>query len=198
MLRRACASLAIALAMACASSGGDVQPISDPSGRPSGPTVPVPSSLWQPPAGSTPATGSYAYLDMDASFSPGVTYPHTIVSATGGITVSASGGQLSVSAEDTVTKLAMIGVFQTMLGKTQLEVGYYHDLHGALEADPLFGALDVMLNLRRCGSLSGWFAIDHVFYFQGHLTAFDLRFEERCSGFVAPMHGQVHWTENNT
>ena len=42
------------------------------------------------------------------------------------------------------------------------------------------------------------FAVDHVFYFNGHLTTLDLRFEQRCPGVAAPMHGQIHWTENLT
>jgi hypothetical protein len=91
----------------------------------------------------------------------------------------------------------VLGVFNAMLGHTQLTEGYYHDLHGIADANPLRGSLDVKLNSRGCSAATGWFVVDHVFYFNGRLTAMDLRFEERCPG-LAPMHGQVHWTENLT
>jgi hypothetical protein len=160
--------------------------------------MPVPTDLWRPPAGSTPLAGTYMYVDVDASFSPGVTYPRTIVPASGVFTVSASGGTLSIAATDTVARLDLRGVFTTMLGHPQLEEGYYRDLRGAADADPLKGSLDVALGTRSCGSLTGWFAVDHVFYFNGRLTTLDLRFEQRCPGFATPIHGQIHWTENLT
>jgi hypothetical protein len=39
----------------------------------------------------------------------------------------------------------------------------------------------------------GWFAIDRVIYTNGILTALDLRFEQRCGGGSAALHGVVHW-----
>jgi hypothetical protein len=189
--------LALMLVHACASDGGTGS-VTEPNGRPSGPVDPAPANLWQPPAGSTPATGSYAYLEMDASFSPGVQYPRTIMAAPGTFTVSVIGGRLSVVASDSAGGFTMNGVFQTMIGLTQLREGYYGDLRGLSQIDPLAGALGVALNSRSCDSLTGWFVIDHVFYFNGLLTALDMRFEERCSGFAAPMHGKIHWTESFT
>ena len=163
---------------------------------PSGPVVPVPAGLWQPPVGSTPATGSYVYLDMDASFLPGVSFPRTIMPSPSVVPVSVAGRRVSVTAEDTVAKLAMNGKFQLLLGQTEIQVGYYHDLRGNPATDALAGALDVLLNARGCASHVGWFAVDHVFYFNGLLTQIDLRFEERCSDFRAPMRGKIHWRES--
>jgi hypothetical protein len=188
-----CASAALTLALAC--GAGSSAPVEEQKLPPSGPMNPIPASLWQPPAGSTPLTGSYAYLEMDASFSPGTAYPHSIVRPPGTFTVSATGGRLSVVATDAAAGYAMNGVFQTMIGLTQLEEGYYSDVRGLSQSDPLRGAMDVSLSSRACDSLAGWFAIDHVFYFSGILTTLDMRFEARCTGFGAPMRGQIHWRE---
>ena len=163
---------------------------------PSGPVVPVPASLWQPPVGSTPVKVSYVYLDMDASFAPGASFPRTIVPAPSVVPVSVTGRNVSVTAEDTVAKLAMNGRFQLLLGQTEIKVGYYHDLRGNSATAAPAGALDVTLNARGCATHVGWFAVDHVFYFNGLLTQIDLRFEERCSDFSAPMRGQIHWRES--
>ena len=163
---------------------------------PSGPVVPVPASLWQPPVGSTPATVSYVYLETDTSLAPGVSFPRTILPSPSVVPVSVTGRSVSVTAEDTVAKLAMNGKFQLLLGQTEIKAGYYHDLRGIAANDLLAGALDVTLNARGCATHVGWFAVDHVFYFNGLLTQIDLRFEERCSDFRAPMRGKIHWRES--
>jgi hypothetical protein len=187
---------AIVLAIAVACTPGASEPTAViPDIRPSGPLVPGPAGLWQPPPGSTPATGNYVYIEMDSSFSTGVTYPQTMVPVLGSFSVTWRAGKLAVTATDPVVKLTMSGVFQTMLGLTELKEGYYGDLRGLSDADPLAGALAVSLNAQECRVVDGWFMVDHVFYFTGGLTQVDLRFEERCSTFGAPMHGQIHWRE---
>jgi hypothetical protein len=192
--RAALAVCASVVFVACGGSGSTA-PVEEQKLPPSGPTNPIPANLWQPPTGSTPATGSYAYLEMDASFSPGTVYPHSIVTPPGAFTVSATGGRLSVEATDDAAGYAMNGVFQTMIGLTQLKEGYYSDVRGLAQSDPLRGAMDVSLGSRTCDSPTGWFAIDHVFYFNGLFTTLDMRFEARCAGFGAPMRGQIHWRE---
>ena len=65
---RRAATLAIALAAACASDG--TSPSGDVVAKVYAPTVPIPESLWKPPSGSTPTTGSYVYLEADPSLAP--------------------------------------------------------------------------------------------------------------------------------
>lgn len=132
---------------------------------------------------------------MDAAFSPGAAYPHTIVKPPAAFTVTSSEGRLSVVAVDAADGYAMNGVFQTMIGLTQLQEGYYADVRELSQRDPLRGAMSVALNSRSCDSLVGWFALDRVFYFSGILTTLDMRFEVRCAGFGAPMRGQIRWRE---
>lgn len=161
----------------------------------SGPVVPAPAALWRAPAGSTPATGSYVYLEGSAVGIPGITLPRTIVPALGAMQVRASGSQLSMLAVDTATTLTMTGSFQEMAGQTTVQEGYYRDLRAVSERSGA-GGLDVGVGSWVCRSLVGWFAIDRQFYFQGNLTVVDLRFELRCGGFGAPLRGQIHWAES--
>jgi hypothetical protein len=194
------ATIVTVLLLAAIGCSGATAATSPPPSRgaPSGPVVPVPADLWRPPAGTTPAVGTYAYVETDPDFSPGTKYPRTIVPATGTFAVSAVGGTLTIVSRDTAAPFELRGAFTTMLGHVQLEEGYYRDLRDPAHADPLKGSLEVSLNARGCGSTTGWFVVDHVFYFNGRLTTLDLRFEQRCPGFPAPMHGQIHWTENLT
>ena len=62
--------MVVALAAACASEGTtSLAPEIDYKLH--RPTVPIPDSLWKAPAGSTPARGSYVYLEMDPSLAAG-------------------------------------------------------------------------------------------------------------------------------
>jgi hypothetical protein len=109
--------------------------------------------------------------------------------------VTSSEGKLTLAAVDASGAHAMSGVFQTMIGLTQLREGYYAELRGQSQINVLRGAFDVALDSRACESPVGWVAIDHLFYFSGILTTLDMRFEARCAGFAAPMHGQIRWRE---
>ena len=162
---------------------------------PTGPVLPVPPALWRAPPGSTPATGSYVYLDGDASLTPGIPLPRALVPLPGTMSVSAAGSRLAILAFDPTVTLTMSGTFQELIGQTAMQEGYYGNLRSLAESDFGTGGLDVALNASGCASLIGWFVIDHQFYFQGNLTTIDLRFELRCGGFGAPLRGQVHWAE---
>jgi hypothetical protein len=161
----------------------------------SGPVQPVPAALWRAPAGSTPTIGSYVYLEGNSPLSPDITLPQTLVPVPGRMQVRTLDGTLSILAFDPSTALTMIGTFKLMGGQTAVQDGYYKDLRSPIEGGRGAAGLDVALNAWDCISPVGWFAIDHQFYFQGNLTTVDLRFELRCSGFDAPLRGQVHWAE---
>ena len=164
----------------------------DPSA--SGPVMPVPAALWRAPPGSTPATGPYVYLDGGANLGSGISLPEMLVP--GPITVSTTGGKLSIVAYDPVKALGVSGIFQEMIGQTTMKEGYYRDLRAVGEGDASAGGLDVGVSTWTCKSLVGWFVVDRQFYFQGSLTIIDLRFELRCGGFGTPLRGQIHWAES--
>ena len=159
---------------------------------PPNPVYPVPSSLWQPAAGSTPATGNFVYLNSDAGdfIGQGQTYTYTPSNAT--ITVSAVAGRVTVRVTDAQ---AWTGEFQTMYTLSRLEPGYYPDLRRFPFHNPAKGGLSWSGHGRGCNTLRGWFVVDQVTYTSGVLTALDLRFEQRCEGGATALHGAIHWVQ---
>ena len=163
--------------------------------RASAPVSPAPAGLWRAPAGATPAKGNYVYLAGAAKLIPGITLPRTIVPVAGTMQTQAAGNWLSILAIDSATKLTMAGAFRESIGLTTIQEGYYRDLRGANPPSSV-GGLDVAVNGQSCALPVGWFVVDRQLYFQGNLTAVDLRFELRCGGFGAPLRGQIHWAES--
>lgn len=161
---------------------------SDDHTVPPGPVYPIPASLWQPAPGSTPATGSYVYLDSDAGDYIGLGQTYTYTPATDAITLTATGGHLSVGVA------GWSGDFQAMSTLTQLERGYYPDLRRYPFHNPAKGGLSWYGQGRGCNTLLGWFAIDGITYTNGTLTALDLRFEQHCEGGTPALHGAIHWS----
>lgn len=155
---------------------------------PAGPVTPVPASLWAPPAGSTPATGNYVYLEADAedhSGQPTMTYTPSNAS----VTLRTDGAHLSVrvtSGSDVAP-----GEFQGMSVLTQLQTGYYPHLKGYPFHNPALGGLSWRLS---CGGATGWFAVDAISYAGTAISSIDLRFEQHCEGRTAGLRGKVHWT----
>jgi hypothetical protein len=158
----------------------------------SGPVLPIPDTLWKPPAGSTPATGDYVYLKSDQGdwVGQGGTYLYTPLDAS--LAVSATGGRLTVGVDgDTWWN----GYFQTMSSITSLETGYYPDLQRYPFHDPTKGGLSWSGDGRGSNTLTGWFVVDSVGYVNGELTSIDLRFEQHSEGGAPALHGAIHWGE---
>jgi len=162
--------------------------------KPPGPLQPPPQGLWQPPAGSTPATGNYIYLQSDVGdfVGAGGSYVYTPPDAL--MSVSSTGNFLAVRINGDQT---WRGDFQGMNSIALLQPGYY----GILERFPFHnqtkGGLSWGGELRGCNELYGWFVVDAVTYTDGALTALDLRFEQHCEFNLAALHGQVHWDTSN-
>ncbi|RJF99475.1 hypothetical protein [Noviherbaspirillum saxi] len=159
---------------------------------PPGPVLPLPSNLWSPPAGVTPAFDSYVYLQSDAMdyIGRGQSYLYTMADAI--ISVSASGGLLSVRINGNEY---WTGEFQTMNTLTQIKPGYYGQLQRYPFHNPVKGGLSWSGEGRGCNTLQGWFAVDQVTYISGRLASIDLRFEQYCEGFGPALHGKIHWVK---
>ena len=149
---------------------------------------PPPAGLWQPAPGSTPVTGNFVYLQSDVGDYVGQGQTYTFTPATAVLTVSETGGHLSVNDNGNTW---WYGNFQTMDTISQLQVGFYPGLQRF--HNPVLGGLDWWGDGRGCNTLKGWFAIDSVTYVSGILTAFDLRFEQNCEGGTTALHGVIHW-----
>lgn len=159
---------------------------------PPGPVNPPPAELWKPAPDSTPSSGNYIYLQSDIGdyIGAGLTYTYTQSNAL--ISISETGGQLSV----TITgDQQWSGYFQTMDTLGQLQPGYYGDLRRYPFHNPVKGGLNWLGEGRGSNTLTGWFVVDNVTYFNNVLTAIDLRFEQHSEGMAPALHGQIHWAQ---
>lgn len=162
-------------------------------GSSTGPVNPPPAGLWQPAAGTTPATGSYVYLKSDVGdyIGAGNTYTYTKLNAT--LTVSENAGHLSVAVNG--NQVSWFGDFQAMNTIAKIQPGFYPGLLRHPFNNPAYGGLAWYGNGNGCNTLKGWFAVDSVVYdINGALTAIDLRFEQNCEGGITALHGKIHWT----
>lgn len=160
---------------------------------PAGPVNPPPAGLWTPPAGITPASGNFVYLQSDLGdyIGGGGTYLYTPSNAT--LTTSGSGGRFSIAVNGAQY---WNGDFQAMTGLPLLQPGYYGDLQRYPFQNPAKGGLSWWGNGRGCNTLKGWFVVDAVSYSGVTLTSIDLRFEQHCEGSAPALHGAIHWSIN--
>ena len=167
---------------------------SDTSQAP-GPVNPPPSTLWRAPAGATPASGNYVYLQSDAGDYVGEGATNTYTQANAVLTTTLSGTHLGVSVAGGDT---WNGDFQGMNFLTQLQPGYYPGLQRYPLNNPVTGGLSWYGDGAGCNTLTGWFTVDDITVTAGVLTAVDLRFEQHCEGATAALHGQIHWVAGDT
>ncbi|HLP97099.1 MAG TPA: hypothetical protein VK149_01505 [Sideroxyarcus sp.] len=162
---------------------------------PGGAVNPPPVGLWQPLAGTTPASGNFAYFASDAGdfVGQGQNYLYTQENAV--ISVAASGGELTLGING---DLPWSGTIATMNFVSQLQPGYYADLRRYPFHNPVKGGLSWGGGGRGCNQLYGWFVIDSVTYANGVLTDIDLRFEQHCEGAIPALHGAIHWSSSDT
>jgi hypothetical protein len=158
-----------------------------------GPTVPIPDTLWQPAAGSVPASGNYVYLDSDGDWvGAGLEYLYT--SADTVLRVTTSGGRLDVEVDGDES---WDGDFEAMTPLTSIEAGYYPGVTRYPFHDPAVGGLNWSGEGRGNNTLVGWFAVDQVTYTGGALTSIHLRFEQRGSSSGPALHGVIHWSADD-
>ena len=173
---------------------GQIHWTSADNALPPGPVNPPPAGLWEPAPGATPATGSYVHLQSDSGdyIGGGGTYTYTRADAL--LNVTATGGLLHVSVTGDQD---WSGDFQAMLSLAQLQPGYYGDLRRYPFHNPVRGGLTWSGEGRGCNTLRGWFVVDSISYSNGELTAVELRFEQRCEGGAAALHGKIRLLAND-
>lgn len=161
----------------------------DPTAPP-GPVAPPPAGLWQPAAGTSPATGNYVHLDSQLGDFVGAGGRYSYTSATALIRVTTSGSRLTVTVDGDES---WGGEFQPMNSLSRLQAGYYGDLQRYPFQNPVKGGLNWSGEGRGCNRLNGWFVVDDVVYSGPTLTSIDLRFEQRCEGTSAALRGKIRW-----
>ena len=85
------------------------------------------------------------------------------------------------------------GQFVGMNTISQLQPGYYADLHRFPFNNPTKGGMTVTAFNHGCNGNSGWFVVDSVIYSGATLTSIDLRFEQHCEDAVPALHGRIRW-----
>lgn len=160
-----------------------------------GPVFPPPAALWDAPAGSTPASGNYVYLQSEPGdyIGQGLTYLYTAQDAAIGVGPSFFPSPFGHARVTVTGSKSWTGDFESMSPFPQLQPGYYGSLTRYLFHDRLKGGLDWTGDFRGCNTLTGWFVVDNVVYSSGVLTALDLRFEQHCEGAAPALHGKIHW-----
>jgi hypothetical protein len=160
-----------------------------------GPTQTIPTTLWTPAAGTTPATGNYIYLESAGGdpVGEGKTYLHTQADAV--ISAILAGPHIKFSVRGDATWVAD---FQVMDSLSKVQPGYYADLRNYTFRNPRKGGLE-WSGIASCHSQSrGWIAVDKVQYQGDVMTQVDLRFEQRClDGLAPPLRGKIHWSNDD-
>lgn len=165
----------------------------DPT-TPSGPQFPAPTDLWRPAAGSTPATGSFVYLESGAGDWVGGGSTRLFTPQTANLRVSSSGR--AVNLQITEGSSWWYGDFESMDLLSQIQPGYYPDAFRYPFNNPTRPGLSWTGDGRGCNESTGWFVVDHIRYEGTLLTAFEARFEQYCDSSTAPLRGHVRWTIN--
>lgn len=165
----------------------------DPT-MPSGPQVPPPANLWRPAEGSTPASGSFVYLESSQGDWVGGGRTRLFTPETAHLRVSSSGREVSL--QITEGSSWWYGNFESMELLSQIQPGYYPDAFRYPLNNPTRPGLSWFGDGRGCNESTGWFVVDHIRYEGTLLTAFEARFEQYCDGSTAPLRGHVRWTVN--
>lgn len=153
---------------------------------------PIPGGLWAAPAGATPASGNYLYLQSDIGdyIGAGRTYSYSTANAL--MTLSTRSLEIDVGIKGDQN---WDGRFLLPSAALNLQAGYFHDLTRTPFADPAVGGVDWFGEGRGCNTIQAWVAIDNIVLTGGVMTALDMRFEQHCEGGSAALHGQVHWNQ---
>jgi hypothetical protein len=159
------------------------------------PTTGGSGTTWQPPAGATPATGNYVYLQSDTGDYIGAGSTHLYTQATAAITTTTGTGLFNLRVEGDES---WSGDFKAKDALTRLEPGTYSDLTRYPFHDPAIGGLDWSGEGRGCNTLTGWFVIDSVTYTGTVITAIELRFEQHCEGAAPALRGKLRWSSADT
>ena len=156
----------------------------------SGPASPVPTNLWAPALSTTPAGNRYIVLvsDPDEMAGKGRNYQYTLANAT--LSVTCTGRRITEAVNGGQTRR---GDFEGMNSITELQPGYYAEVHRHPFHNPAKGGLNWSGEVGGCDLLSGWFAVDRISFANNELTSLVLRFEQRCEGGVLALRGKIYW-----
>ncbi len=194
------AAIALSLLLTACGGGGAGSTAAAPAGPVAAPPVTTPPpvaqppkyALWSAPAGATPATGNYVYLQSDSGDYVGAGRSYFYSDANAILRLSSNGLAVNMNVQGNEQ---WSGAFLLPRAAGTLQAGYYLDLVRTAFADPVVGGVEWWGEGRGCNIIKGWLALDQVTLNAGVIEAIDLRFEQRCDGGSTALHGQIHWTK---
>ena len=143
-----------------------------------------------PPPPPPPDTGSFVSLSSDDGDFVGAGLDYLYTNADSILTVTASGGLLSVGIDGDEL---WSGEFQLPDTYTELEVGTFENLTRYPFHDAAIGGLSWSGEGRGCNTLTGSFIIDSVTYDAGTLTDIELSFVQFCEGGSPALSGTLRY-----
>jgi hypothetical protein len=143
---------------------------------------------WQPPAGATPASGTYVYLESESNDYIGQGQTRTYTQTNAQILMSTSGARvrITVSGSEDWT-----GEFLASDDLDRIVIGFWGDLPLYPPANPDDGGISWSGEGRSCTSATGWFIVDRVGFSGGEVSSIEMRFEQRCNGGQSVLRGKI-------
>ena len=170
---------------------GDIHWYLDDQTYPPPPVNPPPTSLWRPPAGTTPDSGNYVYLESEVGDPIGVANTYLYTPDVAEITGSGRRESFNIYVRGSEW---WNGSFEGMDFLSEFERGYYPDLQRIPGHNWVKGGLSWDGEGRNC-DLSGWFVIDDVTYDATEIQSIRLRFEQYCKGAAGALRGEIAWSQ---
>jgi len=160
---------------------------------PPGPVDPPPPGLWDAPAGATPASGNYVYLESDPGDYVGQGRTELFTQLNSVLGANIDSDLLTISA---IGNRSYGARFMPMSPLTRVIPGYYPNAQRWPFGNPAGGRFSVS-GSGGCNTLTGWFVIDSISFSGDTLTGVDLRFEQHCEGATPALRGKVHWRSDD-
>lgn len=173
---------------------GEIKYYADDASKPPPPVLPVPATLWRPPAEVTAKVGNYAYFESEEGDFVGLGKNYLYDQRSAAMIVSGNAINMIIRIKGNEQWSAEL---RGMESSSNLEPGYYPGVHGSRFHNPVKGGLSWTGEGRGCRVSHGWYAIDSVTYAGGLISSLDLRFEQHCEGRAAALRGVVHWSDPN-
>ncbi|MEJ1965041.1 MAG: hypothetical protein WDO56_27265 [Gammaproteobacteria bacterium] len=165
----------------------------DPT-QPPGPQNPPPAGLWAPPAGATPASGNFFYVQSDPGEFIGQGRTQLFTPANASFQGATLAHEFIVGVQN--SSVLWSANFDHMSSISQFQPGYYPNVSQLLLHNPTRGGMDISGESRSCTGVTGWFVIDSVTYTGTSVSAIDLRFEQHCGNASTPaLHGRIRWSQ---
>lgn len=172
---------------------GEIRYYADDKSLPPPPVLPVPATLWKPPAQFAAGVGNRAYFESEEGDYVGLGKTYAYDQRSAAVKVFGSVSQLHIEVEGNELWTAEM---QGMSNLTNtIDPGYYPGIHGSRFSNPVKGGLSWTGEGRGCRVSHGWYVVDAITIESGSVTSIDLRFEQHCEGRTAALRGAIHWSD---